>query len=112
MKLEVIENIVTDLAKVRVRNMRSRKGNDVPNQFIIKGNNWELFQSYKSPIALKVYDNRVMSTLEAIILFKDWDFSRTTGKYRNIFLGESKVETEKKLESGEYLLYEEMKETQ
>jgi len=33
-----------------------------------------------------------------------WDYSRTTGKYRNQFLGESKKETERKIKSGEYQL--------
>ena len=33
-----------------------------------------------------------------------WDYSATTGKYRNIFLGESKQETEKKIKSKEYKL--------
>jgi len=33
-----------------------------------------------------------------------WDYSRTTGKYRNLFLQECKAETEKKIESGEYIL--------
>ena len=33
-----------------------------------------------------------------------WDYSKTTGKYRNQFLGETKAETEKKIKSGEYQL--------
>lgn len=33
-----------------------------------------------------------------------WDYSRTTGTYRNIFLGETKAETQKKIDSGEYIL--------
>jgi hypothetical protein len=33
-----------------------------------------------------------------------WDYSKTTGKYRNLFLGETKSETEKKIKSGEYIL--------
>jgi hypothetical protein len=79
----------------RVENMCSSNGNDVPNQFIIRGNGWILFQSYNSPIALikngKTY------------IFRDWDYSRTTGKYRNEFLYESKAETLSKLKSGEYI---------
>jgi len=35
---------------------------------------------------------------------KYWDYSKTTGKYRNQFLGENKKETEKKIASGEYIL--------
>ena len=33
-----------------------------------------------------------------------WDYSQTTGKYRNQFLGETKKETEAKIKSGEYVL--------
>ena len=33
-----------------------------------------------------------------------WDYSRTTGVYRNQFLGEGIVNTRAKIESGEYKL--------
>lgn len=33
-----------------------------------------------------------------------WDYYRTTGKYRNLFLGETKAETEKKIKAGIYAL--------
>ena len=33
-----------------------------------------------------------------------WDYSVTTGKYRNEFLGEGIAETRKKIASGEYIL--------
>jgi hypothetical protein len=33
-----------------------------------------------------------------------WDYSRTTGKYRNLFLEESKAETESKIKKGIYKL--------
>lgn len=33
-----------------------------------------------------------------------WDYSKTTGKYRNLFLGEDKKATERKIASGEYEL--------
>ena len=35
---------------------------------------------------------------------KYWNYSNTTGKYRNIFLGETITETKKKIKSGEYIL--------
>ena len=31
-----------------------------------------------------------------------WDYSKTTGKYRNIFLNEKKKETEANLKQGRY----------
>lgn len=35
---------------------------------------------------------------------KYWDYSTTTGKHRNAFLGETKAETQAKINSGEYKL--------
>ncbi len=35
---------------------------------------------------------------------KYWDYSATTGKHRNAFLGETKAETQAKINSGEYKL--------
>ena len=35
-----------------------------------------------------------------------WDYSRTTGKYRNQFLGEDIKTTRKKIKSGEYKLWD------
>ena len=67
------------------------------NQVIIYTDNSVLFQSYDSVIA----------KIENGITFLDenmWDYSKTTGKYRNIFLGETKKETENKINSGIYIL--------
>jgi hypothetical protein len=88
-----IKEIVASL--VRVENMQSSRRNDIPNQFIIKGDGFTLFQSYNSPIAM-LKDGKTY-------IFKDWDYSNTTGKYRNQFLGETKKETLEKLKSGEYI---------
>ncbi len=69
----------------------------VKNQFEIQTDKGMIFQSYNSVIAAKMYGY--------ILLDKDkWDYSVTTGKYRNIFLGEKKADTEKKIKSGEYIL--------
>ena len=87
--------------KLNLENMKSSKGNKVANQFIIIHGNEEFFQSYNSIIAKRVkkfYE-------ETIYLDKYyWDYSVTTGKYRYIFLKETKKETEKKIKSGEYIL--------
>ena len=80
---------------VSVSNVQNYKGRSVPNQFIIEGKDFILFQSYDSPVAMKK-DGKVY-------IFKDWDYSTTTGKYRNMFLGESKKETFRKLKTGEYI---------
>jgi len=92
--------------KTKVRNFTNSIGNQIANQFIInrtddKGNDEEVFQSYESTIAIKLINNLV----GGVVLDENyWDYSRTTGKYRNIFLNETKTETEKKIKSGEYLL--------
>ena len=82
-----------------VQNMTSSKGNKIANQFIINfKNGMQVFQSYDSTIAIKVLER-------VITLDKNyWDYSTTTGKYRNQFLNETKKETEHKIKTGEYLL--------
>ena len=101
---------------MRVTNMQSSRGNAIPDQFIIHdavlavptfsavGNNVMIqphtgiaFQSYKSIIAFK-------TSGKVYLDFTYWDYSRTTGKYRNQFLGETKKETQAKIDSGEYIL--------
>ena len=90
---------------MKVQNMQSKHGNDVPNQFIISGTNevgnFEVLQSYKSVIAKKQYGIKP-ATVELDETY--WDYSRTTSRYRNEFLGETKKETEAKIKSGEYKL--------
>lgn len=83
---------------MRVENMQSPNGRDVPNQFLIYSEDGVTFQSYSSIIAFKPYGGKVQ------LDENKWDYSVTTGKYRNIFLGEKKSETEKKIKSGEYVL--------
>ena len=68
----------------------------VKNQFVLKddkGN--EYLQSYNSIIVKRDKFNN-------ITLGQNWDYSNTTGKYRNLYLGESKKETEAKIASGKY----------
>jgi len=87
---------------MRVQNMRSPASNNpVANQFEIidHENKVKYFQSYKSII--------VKRCLKTDIIYLDehfWDYSRTTGKYRNEYLGENTAETRKKIKSGEYIL--------
>lgn len=92
---------------MKVCNMTSRNGNDVPNQFIIEyegrgvfGNfiKREIFQSYSTVIAVRT----VWADQTTIELSDTWDYSVTTGKYRNIFLGEDKKTTERKIADGTY----------
>ena len=93
---------------MKVENMTSTRGNKIPNQFIItdyqEGNKIECFQSYDVIIAKKVYDNMNFGIAEIFIDQNYWDYSRTTGKYRNIFLGEGIRLTRNKLENNQYIL--------
>ena len=70
---------------------------EVKNQFIIETKGAILFQSYDSVICMNKNGQMYLDEYY-------WDYSATTGKYRNIFLGESKQETEKKIKSKEYKL--------
>lgn len=85
-----------------VENMISPKGNAVLNQFIIKDKGKEYFQSYSSLIAIKDYTKtgKVRITLDNYY----WNYSRTTSKYRNEFLGEYTDLTRKKIKDGTYKL--------
>jgi len=95
--------------KVKVENMKSIvSGQDVPNQFIItqsppKGMTGTIvtFQSYGSSIVRTILKNGVWQTQ---LDCNKWDYSRTTSKYRNQFLCETKKETQAKIDSGEYEL--------
>ena len=91
---------------MKVTNMTSNKGNTIANQFIITGIDsddcdFEAFQSYTSIIAVR---RTIGGEYETKLDRNTWDYSTTTGKYRNQFLGEGIAETRKKIESGEYIL--------
>ena len=81
----------------KVRNMTSDSGNPVPNQFLIFGPDFTAFQSYDSVIVLRKNGKTYLDNAT-------WDYSKTTGKYRNQFLNETIKETRAKIKSGEYIL--------
>ena len=71
--------------------MTSSSGNKVANQFVItteeQGNKVEYLQSYKTIIAKKIYDNLGCDVVETFLDENSYDYSVTTSKYRNLFLG-------------------------
>lgn len=83
---------------MKVKNLLSCRGNRIANQFEARTDSGVFFQSYESVIVFIPNDGKTQ--LDKTY----WNYSRTTGKYRNIFLGETKQETLKKIDSGEYLL--------
>ena len=85
--------------EVMARNMISSNGNTVPNQFIIHTKTATYFRSYRT-IIIKRNDRNGKIYLDK----NSWNYSVTTGKYRNQFLNENIAETRKRIESGEYKL--------
>jgi hypothetical protein len=84
--------------KTKVEQMGSPKtGLKVANQFIITSPEGIFFQSYNSIIVKRSKGKTYLDEYY-------WNISKTTGKYRNIFLGEKTAETMAKIKSGEYIL--------
>ena len=81
--------------------MTSSRGNVVPNQFIIHTPEATYFQSYDSIIVKTTF----IDGERVIILDKYyWDYSKTTSKYRNEFLGKTTKEIKSLIDSEKYLL--------
>jgi len=84
---------------MQVRQMTGRTGAPVANQFIITDGEFEYFQSYKTVIAKRHISAGVV-TLDA----KRWDFSVTTSKYRNQFLGMDTAQIKRDIKAGRIAL--------
>ena len=83
---------------MKVSNLTSNNGNQIANQFeVIADNGDRFFQSYESIIVKK-------SNGKIYLDETYWNYSRTTSKYRNQFLGESTKETQAKIDNGTYEL--------
>ena len=81
----------------KIRNMETPNGNTAPNQFIIEDGEKVIFQSYNSIIAV---DFRGTVYLDSYY----HNYSRTTVKYRNIFLGCNSDQVADRIKSGKYKL--------
>ena len=64
---------------MKVEQLINDRGNGAMNQFVISGDGKLIFQSYNSMIAEVNYNTNT------ITIGKDWDYSVTTSKHRNIF---------------------------
>lgn len=84
--------------KVKVRNLISKSGREVPNQFDISIGGCRYFQNYDS-IIVKIDNTRQIYLDEYY-----WNYSNTTSKYRNQFLCENTKTTKAKIKSGKYIL--------
>jgi len=68
------------------------------NQYTIRLGPNRYFQSYGSLICMRDSNGKIF------LNENKWDYSRTTGKYRNRWLGEDIAETRKKIKLGIYKL--------
>jgi hypothetical protein len=89
------------LNTVKVSNMKSNRhtGSSVSNQFEIITKDGIYFQSYSSIIAFKE-----LKTGKIYLDVNKWNYSKTTGIYRNQFLNETVQETRAKIARKEYIL--------
>jgi hypothetical protein len=79
---------------MRVENFRG-----VKNQFLVFDENGNCyFQSYQSIIAKNDINGKIF--LDKVF----WNYSRTTSKYLNLFLGENRKQIESKIKEGIYQL--------
>ena len=85
---------------VSVRPMTSRGGNDLANQLIMSDPHGETFVSYGSKIAYRSHKQFGKRGEEIILDEYYWDYSRTTGKYRNEFLGFGVDECRRRIKEG------------
>lgn len=69
---------------MKVRNMVSKNsGKEVANQFVISDGGKVLFQSYESPIV------EIDNDEKTVTVYRYYDYSKTTGKYRNQFMADN-----------------------
>jgi hypothetical protein len=78
-------------------NILSRNGHPRPDQTIIEEGNKEIFVSYGTRIVERKNGQVRLDR-------KFWNYSQTTGKYRNMFLRETRSQTEEKIKKGIYKL--------
>lgn len=72
----------------KVENIISNNGNVIPNQFIIHEDNGDItFQSYDSIICQ--IRGGALGYDKVVVFGSNWDYSTTTGKYRNKFLADN-----------------------
>ena len=86
-----------------INNMKSNRGRTIPNQYVIKLDNCDVFQSYETVIAIRDYDY-VNGKYEVYLNKQYYNYSRTTSRYRNKYLGLTTKEIEQKIKAKEFVL--------
>lgn len=86
---------------MKISNFTNARGNQIANQFIIHTPEATYFKSYDSIIVKTFFE---CGTRVVLLDSYYWDYSKTTSKYRNEFLGETTKETQRKIDAGIYKL--------
>ena len=90
---------ITKYKKVSVVHMKSPRGRFIPHSLIITTDDGQYLQSYGKIVVFKPFTDSVI-----LLDRKMWKHSKTTTKYRNVFLNEDKKDTEHKIHEGVYKL--------
>lgn len=78
-----------------------------PNQFEVRFENGHMFMSYDSIIIVSFfYREEIGEHSNKVYLGDDWNYSRTTSKYRNKFLNRDTEWFKKAIKSGEITVIE------
>lgn len=85
---------------VSVRPMTSRGGNELANQQIMSDPAGETFVSYGTKIAYRSHKHYEDGERRIVLDKNYWDYSRTTSKYRNEFLGFGVDECRRRISNG------------
>lgn len=90
---------MTNPQKVLAVPMLSYKKREVPAQVVITAPEGQYFQSHRKVVAFIPSDGG-----QVVLDRAGWKVSKTTGKYRNKFLRETREETERKVREHVYAL--------
>lgn len=91
-----MEKILTGQIR-SIEYMKGRTGKARPEQKILYTDRGKVFSSYNTSIVF-------ISEGKTYLDYHYWNYSTTTGKYRNMFLDESGTMTKKKIKAGAYIL--------
>jgi len=95
--------------KYQLEHLKKRINNEIDPlidqaQLSVKSIVADLTESAELKLAKKIYDDLGCDVVETFLDKKYWNYSNTTGKYRNIFLNETIKDTRAKIKSGTYIL--------
>jgi hypothetical protein len=89
----------------KVKRMVGRSDSPVRNHWLINVGHGVALQSYNSIVAFKFTKRFGKFDKGDVLLDRStWNYSKTTSRYRDIFLDENIDETRKKIVSGKYTL--------